>query len=35
VKYRINDLETDGKNKNVRDLYRAVNEFKKIYRNKT
>jgi hypothetical protein len=29
---KINDLETNNKNKkNIRDLYRGINEFKKVY----
>jgi hypothetical protein len=31
MKGKINDLETYNKNKNVRDLYRGINEFKKGY----
>jgi hypothetical protein len=27
--YRINQLESKSKNKNVRDLYRGIHEFKK------
>jgi hypothetical protein len=30
-KGRINELETNNKNKNIRDLYRGINEFKKGY----
>jgi hypothetical protein len=26
---KINELETDSKNKNIRDVYRSINEFKK------
>jgi hypothetical protein len=26
---KINELETNNKNKNIRDLYRGINEFKK------
>jgi hypothetical protein len=26
---KINELETSNKNKNIRDLYRGINEFKK------
>jgi hypothetical protein len=29
---RQNELETESKNKNIRDLYRGRNEFKKDYR---
>jgi hypothetical protein len=28
---KINELETNNKNKNIRDLYRVINEFKKGY----
>jgi hypothetical protein len=31
LKDRINELESSGKNKNIRDLYRGINEFKKGY----
>jgi hypothetical protein len=31
LKGKINELETNNKNKNVRDLYRGINEFKKGY----
>jgi hypothetical protein len=31
LKPRINELATDSKNKNVRDLYRGTNEFKRGY----
>jgi hypothetical protein len=31
LKNKINELETSSKNKNIRDLYRGVNEFKKGY----
>jgi hypothetical protein len=31
LKGKINELETNNKNKNIRDLYRGVNEFKKGY----
>jgi hypothetical protein len=30
----INKLETNNKNKNIRDLYRGINEFKKCYQTK-
>jgi hypothetical protein len=30
LKGRINELETKNKNKNIRDLYRGINEFKKV-----
>jgi hypothetical protein len=29
MKDKINDLATNGKNKNIRDLHRGINEFKK------
>jgi hypothetical protein len=29
LKDRINELETSNKNKNIKDLYRGINEFKK------
>jgi hypothetical protein len=31
LKVKINDLETNSKNKNIRDLYRCMDEFKKGY----
>jgi len=31
VRARIEELETNSKNKNIRDLYRGINEFKKGY----
>jgi hypothetical protein len=31
LKGKINELETNNKNKNIIDLYRAINEFKKGY----
>jgi hypothetical protein len=31
LKGKINGLETNNKNKNIRDLYRGINEFKKGY----
>jgi hypothetical protein len=31
LKGKINELETNNKNKNIRDLYRSVNEFKEGY----
>jgi hypothetical protein len=30
-KGKINELETNSKNKNIRDLYRGINEFKRGY----
>jgi hypothetical protein len=35
LKEKINELETDSKNKNIRDLYRGRNEFKKGYQPRT
>jgi hypothetical protein len=31
LKSKINELETNNKNKNIRDFYRDINEFKKGY----
>jgi hypothetical protein len=31
LKDKVNELETNNKNKNIRDLYRGINEFKKGY----
>jgi hypothetical protein len=31
MKAKINELETNSKNKNIRDLYRGINEFKRGY----
>jgi hypothetical protein len=31
VKDKINELETNNKNRNTRDLYRGMNTFKKGY----
>jgi hypothetical protein len=31
LKNKINDLATNGKNKNIRDLYKGINEFKRGY----
>jgi hypothetical protein len=31
LKGKINELEANNKNKNIRDLYRGINEFKKGY----
>jgi hypothetical protein len=30
MKDRINELESESKNKNIRDLYRGIDEFKKV-----
>jgi hypothetical protein len=35
LKDKINELETNSKNKNIRDLYGGVNEFKKGYQPRT
>jgi hypothetical protein len=32
---RINELESNSKNKNIRDLYRGINKFKKGYQPRT
>jgi hypothetical protein len=32
---KINELESNSKNKNIRDLYRGINEFKKGYQTRT
>jgi predicted nuclease of restriction endonuclease-like RecB superfamily len=31
LKDKINKLESNSNNKNIRDLYRGINEFKKGY----
>jgi hypothetical protein len=31
LKGKINELETNNKNKTIRDLYKGINEFKKGY----
>jgi hypothetical protein len=31
MKNKINELATNNKNKNIRDLYRGMNEFKGVY----
>jgi hypothetical protein len=31
LKYKINELATNGKNKNIRGLYSGINEFKRGY----
>jgi hypothetical protein len=31
LKNKINELATNSKNKNIRDLYRGINEFKRGY----
>jgi hypothetical protein len=35
LKVKINELESNSKNKNIRDLYRGITEFKKGYQPKT
>jgi hypothetical protein len=35
LKDKINELESNSKNKNIRDLYRGTNEFKKGYQPRT
>jgi hypothetical protein len=35
LKNKINELETNSKNKNIRDLCRSINEFKKGYQPRT
>jgi hypothetical protein len=35
LKDKINELESNSKNKNIRDLYRSTNEFKKGYQPRT
>jgi hypothetical protein len=35
LKNKINELDTNSKNKNIRDLYRDINEFKKGYQPRT
>jgi hypothetical protein len=35
LKDKINEIESDSKNKNIRDLYRSINEFKKGYQPRT
>jgi hypothetical protein len=32
LKDKINEIATNSKNKNIRDLYRGINEFKRSYR---
>jgi hypothetical protein len=32
LKSEINELATNSKNKNIRDLYRGINEFEKGYK---
>jgi hypothetical protein len=35
LKEKINELERNSKNKNIRGLHRGINEFKKAYQPKT
>jgi hypothetical protein len=35
LKDKINELQSNSKNKNIRDLYRGINEFKKGYQPRT
>jgi hypothetical protein len=35
LKDKINELESNSENKNIRDLYRGINEFKKGYQPRT
>jgi hypothetical protein len=35
LKDKINELESDSKNKNIRDQYRGINDFKKGYQPRT
>jgi hypothetical protein len=35
MKDKINEPETNSKNKNIRDLYKGINEFKNGYQPKT
>jgi hypothetical protein len=35
LKGKINELPTHSENKNIRDLYRGINEFKKGYQPRT
>jgi hypothetical protein len=35
LKDKINELESSSKNKNIRDLYRGINKFKKSYQPRT
>ena len=32
LRARIEELETNSKNKKIRDLYRGINDFKKVYK---
>jgi hypothetical protein len=35
LKDKINEIESNSKNKNIRDLYKGINEFKKSYKPRT
>jgi predicted NACHT family NTPase len=35
LKDRINELESKSENKNIRDMYRDINDFKKGYQHRT
>jgi hypothetical protein len=35
LKAKINELETNSKNKNIRDLHRGISDFKKGYQPRT
>jgi hypothetical protein len=35
LKAKINELETNSKNKNIREFYRGINEFKSGYQPRT
>jgi hypothetical protein len=35
LKYKINELESNNKNKNIRYIYRGINEFEKGYHPRT
>jgi hypothetical protein len=35
LKAKINELETNSKNKNIRDFYKGINDFKKCYQPRT
>jgi hypothetical protein len=35
LKEKIKDLQSNSKNKNIRDLYRGINEFKEGYQTRT
>jgi hypothetical protein len=35
VQDRINELAMNSKNKNIRDLYRRINKFKRVYQHRS